>query len=599
MLAIVEIAWWHWAGFVLLVLVFLALDVGVFHRRAHVVRLKEALAWTALWVALAMAFYWALHPWRGTEAADQFLLGYVIEKSLSMDNVFVMVVIFQYFQAPAQYQHRVLFCGILGALIMRGLMIWLGAELVAQYEWILYIFGVFLILTGIKMLIPGEEELHPERNLVLRLARKYFRVAPRYDGQNFFTHDRGRRALTLLAIVLLMVESMDLVFALDSIPAIFIVTQDPFIVFTSNVFAILGLRSLYFVLAGAIAYFRHLKYGLAVVLAFIGFKMVISDWVHISPKWSLAVVAGILATAAVCSVVATKRKRGPSRDGQAPPSPNRAGGLTPAQAGHAAAPVQPAQAIHHQALPQPAQAGELAPPIHSTQAVQHQAYPQPAQAGPPALPIHRPHEPLSENLLAVLSAERPPGGLTLNRVLFWTEGRGIFLLVVLLCFPFLAGSIPGTSTILGTAILLLALQLAFRLRPQLPGWLGERPLPPGFDKVLAGSVKVLRFLERWLVRPRRSKWLNWPPVRCFNALVLGLMAFCLALPLAIPLTNMLPAYAILLVALSMMEADGAMIWAGYAVSVGTLVYFYAWADVIMHLAHQYCAPVLHWLQHWL
>jgi hypothetical protein len=202
--------------------------------------------------------------------------------------------------------------------------------------------------------------------------------------------------------------------------------------------------------------------------------------------------------------------------------------------------------------------------------------------------------------LDILSAERPPAGLTLNRVLYWTEGRGIFFLVVLLCFPFLTPvSIPGTSTLLGTAILLLALKLAFRLPPRLPAWVGERQLPPGFNKVLNGSVKVLRFLERWVVRPRRSGWLNWPLVRCLNGLVLVLMAFCLALPLAIPLTNMLPAYAIVLVALSMMEEDGAMIWAGYAVTAGTLLYFYAWADVIMHLAHKYCLPLLHWLQHWL
>jgi tellurite resistance protein TerC len=309
MLGLIKIEWWHWGGFVLIVLLFLALDLGVFHRKAHVVRFREALLWTGVWFTLAMVFARCLRPFRGEEEAEQFLLGYLIELSLSMDNVFVMAVLFEYFAVPSQYQHRVLFWGILGALLMRGLMIWLGVELISNYEWMLYVFGIFLVLTGIKMLITEEDEVQPDRNPVLRAVRKYFPVATCYDGQKFFTRLDGRRALTPLALVLVMVETTDLVFALDSIPAIFVVTQQPFIVFTSNVFAILGLRSLYFVLAGAIAYFRYLRYGLALVLAFIGFKMLIKDWFVISSKWSLVLVVEIILVAMLWSVVAARRAR--------------------------------------------------------------------------------------------------------------------------------------------------------------------------------------------------------------------------------------------------------------------------------------------------
>jgi tellurite resistance protein TerC len=308
MVAVVEIQWWHWVSFILVIVFFLALDLGVFHREAHAVSFKEALGWTAVWFTTAMIFACTLVPVRGRDNALDFVQGYLIELSLSMDNVFVMAVIFQFFKVQAAHQHRVLFWGILGALVMRGLMIWLGAELIRSYDWVLYIFGVFLVLTGIKMLITDEaEEIHPEKNPILRLARRFFPVRPDYDGQRFFSTWQGQRALTPLALVLLMVETTDLVFALDSIPAIFGVTTDPFIIFTSNVFAILGLRSLYFVLAGAIAYFRYLKYGLAVVLAFIGFKMLAADWIHVPSSWSLLIVVGILLGAIGFSLVAARR----------------------------------------------------------------------------------------------------------------------------------------------------------------------------------------------------------------------------------------------------------------------------------------------------
>jgi tellurite resistance protein TerC len=309
MLSIIEITPLHWAGFILIIIFFLALDLGVFHRHAHVVKFKEALAWTFLWCCLATAFGAALIYTRGRVAAEQYFTGYIVELSLSMDNVFVIALIFSYFRVPAAYQHRVLFWGILGALIMRGVMIGLGAALIARFHWILYLFGLFLIYTGIKMIFVDSDGVHPEKNPVIRLARKLYPVSPDFDGQKFFTRWNAKLALTPLAIVLLMVETTDLIFALDSIPAIFVITTDPFIVFTSNVFAILGLRSLYFVLAGLIQYFKYLKIGLSIVLAFIGVKMLIEIW-HwkISTRLSLIIVVGILLLSVIASVIAAHRE---------------------------------------------------------------------------------------------------------------------------------------------------------------------------------------------------------------------------------------------------------------------------------------------------
>lgn len=310
--ALIEITPWHWIGFIACILVFLALDLGVFHREAHVVKFKEALAWTSLWFTLAMCFGAALVPLRGKQEAVEFLTGYIIEFSLSMDNVFVIALIFTHFRVPREYQHRVLFWGILGALVMRGVMIWGGVELIGRFEWLLYLLGGFLILSGLKMLAGGEEPPHPERNLAVRLARRFFPISREYEGQKFITRINGKLALTPMAVVLVMVETTDLIFAVDSIPAIFGVTRDAFIVFTSNVFAILGLRSLYFVLAGAIAFFRYLKFGLSLVLMFIGVKMVMLYWdVHIPTGWSLGLVVSIILMSILASVwVARRRQQG-------------------------------------------------------------------------------------------------------------------------------------------------------------------------------------------------------------------------------------------------------------------------------------------------
>ena len=307
-LALVEITTWHWMGFVLAVLVFLALDLGVFHKRAHVVGFREALTWTAVWFALALVFAAGLSQWRTRDEALEFITGYIIELSLSMDNVFVIALIFTYFRVPSQYQHRVLFWGILGALLMRGVMIGAGAALIARFHWLLYGFGAFLLFTGIKMLFTEDEGVHPEKNPVLKLTRRFFPVTRDFAGQQFMVVENGRRALTPLALVLLMVETTDLVFAVDSIPAIFAVTQKPFIVFTSNVFAILGLRSLYFVLAGAIGFFRFLKVGLSLVLAFIGVKMLLVPWVKIETVLSLIIVVSIILTSILISVLAARRE---------------------------------------------------------------------------------------------------------------------------------------------------------------------------------------------------------------------------------------------------------------------------------------------------
>ncbi len=321
MVALISASGWDWAAFVLCILFFLALDLGVFHRRAHVVRFREALAWTCLWFGLAMAFGFWLAPalveqW-GHEETMEFVTGYIVELSLSMDNVFVMALLFAYFRVPTAYQHRVLFWGILGALVMRGVMIATGAALVQRFQWTLYVFGAFLLFTGAKVLFVGDEGVHPDKNWVLRLARRLCRVSDDFAGARFTTRWNGRRALTPLALVLLLVETTDLVFALDSIPAIFGVTTRPFIVFTSNVFAILGLRSLYFVLAAAIEYFRHLKTGLALVLGFIGIKMLLDPhgreplWfqVEIPTGLSWAIVAAIIGAAIAGSVVAQWREK--------------------------------------------------------------------------------------------------------------------------------------------------------------------------------------------------------------------------------------------------------------------------------------------------
>ncbi len=312
---VIQINSWAWLGFISFIVFFLALDLGVFHPRARVIKFQEALGWSIVWFSLAMLFAAALCIWRSRGEAVQFTTGYVIELSLSLDNVLVIAVLFAYLRVPAEYQHRLLFWGILGVLVMRGAMIAAGVALITCYDWILYLFGAFLVLAGAKMLF-SKKQMQPERNLVLRTAKRFFSISEQFDGGKFFRRN-GALMLTPLALALLLIETTDLIFALDSIPAIFSVTRDAFIVFTSNVFAILGLRSMYFVLAGALGYFRYLNIGVSAVLVFIGLEMLFDPHGH-EPKWfqiqlpttvALMVVAAILLISISLSVTAAWRDR--------------------------------------------------------------------------------------------------------------------------------------------------------------------------------------------------------------------------------------------------------------------------------------------------
>ena len=298
---------WLLVGFNVFVLAMLSLDLFVFHRKAHEVSTREAASWTAFWIALAMAFNYGVYRVMGADVGLEFLTGYLIEKALSVDNIFVFVLIFGYFNVPLKYQHRVLFWGILGALVMRGTMIAAGAALIHEFHWVIYIFGAFLVLTGIRMATQSEHGFDPEHNPVLRLVRRMIPVTGAYHGQSFFVREtvgeRLRWVATPLFVVLVLVESTDLIFAVDSIPAIFAITTDTFIVYTSNVFAILGLRALYFLLAGVIHKFHFLKLGLSIVLVFVGAKMLLADVYKIPILASLGVIALVLAGAVVASLL--------------------------------------------------------------------------------------------------------------------------------------------------------------------------------------------------------------------------------------------------------------------------------------------------------
>ena len=298
---------WMWVAFNVFVLAMLAVDLGVVHRRAHEVTLKEALLWSGIWIALALLFALGVYVWNGSQPALEFLTGYLIEKSLSVDNIFVFVLIFSYFKVPGRYQHKVLFWGILGALVMRAIFIFAGIALLQRLHWIIYVFGALLILTGIKMAMEKDKEIHPDKNPVLKLFRRLVPVTDSYHADHFFVKQGGQYAATPLFIVLLVVETTDVIFAVDSIPAILAITMDPFIVYTSNVFAILGLRALYFALAGVMQLFHYLHYGLSAILVFVGTKMLLAD-VYKLPVWvALGVIAGILLIAVLASVLRPRR----------------------------------------------------------------------------------------------------------------------------------------------------------------------------------------------------------------------------------------------------------------------------------------------------
>lgn len=296
-----------WGTFNLFVLGMLALDLGVFHKRSEEITVRNALVWTGIWITLAMAFNLFVYFYFGKGEAIEFFTGYIIEKSLSVDNIFVIIMIFSYFHVPAAYQHKVLFWGILGALVMRVIFIFAGIELIHRFHWLIYIFGGFLIVTGLRMMFGAEAKIEPEKNPVVRLARRLFPVTPSFNGDNFFVRINGKLWATPLFIVVLLIESTDLIFAVDSIPAILAITDNPFIVYTSNVFAILGLRSLYFALAGIEKYFHYLKYGLSLILVFVGTKMCLADYYKIPIEVSLIVIVSTLILAIAASMIFPKK----------------------------------------------------------------------------------------------------------------------------------------------------------------------------------------------------------------------------------------------------------------------------------------------------
>jgi len=317
-----------WIVFGVIIVTVLAVDLGVFHRRAHAIHFKEALAWTFLWVALALGFAAAVYIWIGTKEGNEFLTAYLIEESLSVDNLFVFAVIFTYFKVPSEHQHRVLFWGILGAMVMRGAMIVAGVALLEALHWMVFVFGAFLVLTSYKLATSKEGGVHPERNLVVRLFKKVFPTTTEYHGAKLFVRQNGKLMATVLFVVLLVVETTDLIFALDSIPAVLSISQDPFIVYTSNGFAILGLRAIFFVLVGLLGYFRYLKLGLSAILLFVGAKMILSGIPNIEKipvHISLLVVVSILGIAILASVVRerTEVKRKLAAQGSDNPTPRQ------------------------------------------------------------------------------------------------------------------------------------------------------------------------------------------------------------------------------------------------------------------------------------
>ena len=296
-----SLSWW--VGFNILILVLIAIDLGLLHKKSHVISVKEALIWSAGWIFISLTFNVGIYFWFGYDSALQFLTGYLIEKSLSVDNIFVFAILFSYFKVPPEHQHKVLMWGILGALVMRGALIAIGTALITNYHWIIFVLGAFLVYTGIKMAVQKEISVHPEKNPVVNLAKRFIPISDDYDGDKFVTTVNGKKSFTPLLVVLLVIEVTDLMFAVDSIPAIFAITTDAFIVYTSNVFAILGLRALYFALSGVLDMFHYLKYGLGMVLSFVGIKMLISEFYIIPIPVALGAVAAILAIAIVASIV--------------------------------------------------------------------------------------------------------------------------------------------------------------------------------------------------------------------------------------------------------------------------------------------------------
>lgn len=305
-----------WILFTLFIVVMLAIDLGIFNRKDHEVKVKEALVWSGVWIGLALAFNAGIYFWKGPETAIQFFTGYVIEKSLSVDNIFVFLQVFAYFSVPAIYQHKILFWGVLGAIVMRAVFIVAGVALIAKFHWIIYVFGAFLVFTGVKMVFSKNKEIHPEKNPLIRLLRRFMPITRDYEDGKFFVRKNGMLLATPLLAVLLVIETTDVIFAVDSIPAILAITTDPFIVFSSNLFAIMGLRSLFFALAGVIKRFHYIHYGLAAILAFVGVKMLVSDFYKLPSAAALAAVAAILSLSMITSVLWPRQSQEAERESE-------------------------------------------------------------------------------------------------------------------------------------------------------------------------------------------------------------------------------------------------------------------------------------------
>jgi tellurite resistance protein TerC len=299
---------WEWLLFFGIITFMLFLDLGVFHKKSHKVSIKESLTWTGVWITLAMLFNAWIYYSMGHQKGLEFLTGYVIEKSLSIDNIFVISLIFSYFRVPAKYQHRVLFWGVLGALFFRIIFIFAGVALIEKFNWMIYVFGGFLIYTGLKMLKDEEKHVEVEANPLIKFVKKFWKISPEFDGQNFRTVINGASHFTPLFLVLVMIETTDIIFAVDSIPAILAITPDPYIVFTSNVFAILGLRSLYFALNGIMEMFEYINYALSGILVFVGVKMIVAAWYHIPTLVSVGVIVGLLLISVVASIYFPRKK---------------------------------------------------------------------------------------------------------------------------------------------------------------------------------------------------------------------------------------------------------------------------------------------------
>lgn len=298
-----------WVTFNAFVVAMLAIDLGIFHRKSHEVGVKEALTWTCVWITLAMLFNLFTYYYFDKVKALEFFTGYLIEKSLSIDNIFVIILIFSYFKVPKAYQHKVLFWGILGALVMRFIFILSGVELIHRFHWLIYIFGGFLIITGVRMLTSGDQKIEPDKNPLIKLAKKIMPITTAFEGNKFFVKRNARTWATPLFLVVILIETTDLIFAVDSIPAILAISDDTFIIYTSNVFALLGLRSLYFALAGIEQYFKYLKFGLSAILVFVGIKMCIVDWFKVPIEISLIVIGFMLAIAMICSRILPLRPK--------------------------------------------------------------------------------------------------------------------------------------------------------------------------------------------------------------------------------------------------------------------------------------------------